>query len=47
MKYIDVMNAYKTQIYFASQNTSHYSPVRQNMISPKYTTSWHEIPLVD
>jgi len=47
MKYIDVINAYKTQIYFASQNTSHYSPVRQNMISPKYTTSWHEIPLVD
>jgi len=47
MKYIDVMNAYKTQIYFASQNTSHYSPVRQNMISPKYTTSWHEMPLVD
>ena len=47
MEYIDAMNTYKTQIYFASQNTSLYSPMRQNMVSPKYTTSWYEIPLVD
>ena len=47
MRYIDAMNAYKTQIYFASQNTSLYSPMRQTMVSPKYTTSWYEMPLVD
>jgi len=47
MKYVDAMNDYQTQIYFASQNTSHYSPVRQNMVSPRYTTSWNELPLVN
>ena len=47
MQYIDAMNTYETQIYFASQNTSQYSPMRQSMVSPKYTTSWYEIPLVN
>ena len=47
MQYIDAMNTHGTQIYFASQNTSQYSPMRQNMVSPKYTTNWYEIPFVN
>ena len=47
MKYIDHMNAYKTQIYFASQNTKELSPMKQSMTSPKYTTSWYELPKVN
>ena len=47
MKYIDRMNAYETQIYFASQNTKKWSPMKQNMTSPKYTTNWYELPLVN
>jgi DNA polymerase V len=47
MQYIDAMNASETQIYFASQNTSQYSPMRQSMVSPKYTTSWYEMPVVN
>ena len=47
MKYIDQMNAYETQIYFASQNTKKWSPMKQNMTSPKYTTNWYELPLVN
>ncbi len=45
MHYIDQMNAYETQIYFASQNTKKWSPMKQNMTSPKYTTSWYELPI--
>ena len=45
MKYIDELNAYETQIYFASQNTKKWSPMKQNMTSPKYTTSWYELPI--
>ena len=47
MEYIDRMNAYKTQIYFASQNTSQWSPMKQNMTSPKYTTDWYELPIAN
>ena len=47
MKYIDCMNAYETQIYFASQNTKELSPMKQSMTSQKYTTSWHELPKVN
>ena len=47
MKYIDYMNAYETQIYFASQNTKELSPMKQSMTSPKYTTSWYELPKVN
>ena len=46
MKYIDQLNNYETQIYFASQNTKRWSPMKQNMTSPKYTTSWYELPIV-
>ena len=47
MKYIDQMNNYKTQIYYASQNTKKWSPMKQNMTSPKYTTNWYELPKVN
>ena len=47
MKYIDYMNANETQIYFASQNTKGLSPMKQGMTSPRYTTSWHELPKVN
>ena len=47
MRYIDKMNAYETQIYFASQNTKKWSPMKQNMTSPKYTTNWYQLPRVN
>ncbi len=47
MKYLDQMNAYETQIYYASQNTKKWSPMKQNMTSPKYTTNWYELPMVN
>ena len=47
MRYIDQMNAYETQIYFASQNTKKWSPMKQNMTSPKYTTNWYQLPKVN
>ena len=36
MEYIDQLNTYETQVYFASQNTKRWSPMKQNMTSPKY-----------
>ena len=45
MEYIDQLNSYQTQIYYASQNTSQWSPMKQNMTSPRYTTCWYELPL--
>ena len=47
MKYIDELNAYEIQIYFASQNTKKWSPMKQNMTSPKYTTNWYELPIAN
>ena len=47
MKYLDQMNSYETQIYYASQNTKKWSPMKQNMTSPKYTTNWFELPNVN
>ena len=47
MKYLDQMNACETQIYYASQNTKKWSPMKQNMTSPKYTTNWYELPKVN
>ncbi len=47
MKYIDQINTYETQIYFASQNTKKWSPMKQNMASPRYTTDWYELPEVN
>ena len=47
MRYIDQMNTYETQVYFASQNTKKWSPMKQNMTSPKYTTNWYQLPRVN
>ena len=47
MNYIDQINIHETQIYFASQNTKTWSPMKQNMTSPRYTTNWHELPKVN
>ena len=47
MKYLDQMNAYETQIYYASQNTKKWSPMKQNMTSPKYTNNWYDLPKVN
>ncbi|MBH97037.1 MAG: ImpB/MucB/SamB family protein [Rhodospirillaceae bacterium] len=47
MQHIDQFNAYEIQIFYASQNISHWSPTKQNMTSPKYTTNWHELPIVN
>ena len=47
MRYIDQMNTYENQIYFASQNIKRWSPMKQNMTSPKYTTNWCELPKVN
>ena len=47
MRYLDQMNAYENQIYFGSQNTKKWSPMKQNMTSPKYTTNWYELPRVN
>ena len=47
MRYIDRMNTYETQVYFASQNTKKWSPMKQNMTSPKYTTNWYQLPRVN
>ena len=47
MRYIDQMNACEKQIYFSSQNTKKWSPMKQNMTSPKYTTNWYELPRVN
>ena len=47
MNYIDQINIHETQIYFASQNTKTWSPMKQNMTSPRYTTNWYELPKVN
>ena len=46
MKYIDQLNSRQTQIYYASQNISQWSPMKQNMMSPRYTTNWYELPKI-
>jgi len=47
MEYIDRLNNHETQIYFASQNTTQWSPMKQNMTSPRYTTNWYELPITN
>jgi len=44
MEYIDQLNSCHTQIYYASQNINQWSPMKQNMMSPRYTTNWYELP---
>ena len=46
MKVIDKLNVNQTQIYIASQNIGKFTPIQRNMVSPKYTTQWSDLPLV-
>ena len=46
MKVIDELNVNQTQIYIASQNIGKFTPIQRNMVSPKYTTKWSDLPLV-
>ena len=46
MKVIDELNLNQKQIYIASQNIGRFKPIQRNMISPKYTTSWIDLPVV-
>ena len=46
MKVIDQLNLNQKQIYIASQNIGRFKPIQRNMISPKYTTRWSDLPMV-
>ena len=44
MRCIDSMNAEGVQVYYASQCPGQVLPMNKKMMSPKYTTSWLELP---
>ena len=44
MQTIDGLNGDQTQIYYASQCPSGSSLIQKEMVSPKYTTNWWELP---
>ena len=44
MRCIDSMNAGGVQVYYASQCPGQVLPMNKKMMSPKYTTSWLELP---
>ena len=44
MQTIDGLNGDQTQIYYASQCPAGSSPIQKEMVSPKYTTNWWELP---
>ena len=44
MRCIDSMNAEGVQVYYASQCPGQALPMNKKMMSPKYTTSWLELP---
>ena len=44
MQTIDALNDTQTQVYYASQYPARLSPVQKDMVSPKYTTNWWELP---
>ena len=44
MQTIDGLNGDQTQIYYASQCPAGSSPIQKEMVSPKYTTNWSELP---
>ena len=46
MQVIDGLNLNQKQIYIASQNIGRFKPIQRNMISPKYTTRWSDLPTV-
>ena len=45
MQTIDKLNVTQTQIYYASQYPTGLSPIQKEMVSPKYTTNWWELPM--
>ena len=44
MQTIDSLNSNQTQIYYASQHPAGLSPIQKQMVSPKYTTNWWDLP---
>ena len=44
MQTIDALNDTQTQVYYASQYPAKLSPIQKDMVSPKYTTNWWELP---
>jgi DNA polymerase V len=46
MRTIDTLNSAQTQIYYASQCPAGLSPIQKEMVSPKYTTNWWELPTI-
>ena len=44
MQTIDGLNGDQTQIYYASQCPAGSSPIQKEMVSPKYTTNWWDLP---
>jgi DNA polymerase V len=46
MQVIDELNLNQKQIYIASQNIGRFKPIQRNMISPRYTTRWSDLPTV-
>ena len=44
MQTIDALNDTQTQVYYASQYPARLSPIQKDMVSPKYTTNWWELP---
>jgi len=45
MQTIHKLNVTQTQIYYASQYPTGLSPIQKEMVSPKYTTNWWELPM--
>ena len=44
MQTIVSLNSNQTQIYYASQHPAGLSPIQKQMVSPKYTTNWWDLP---
>ncbi|MDC1013065.1 MAG: translesion error-prone DNA polymerase V subunit UmuC [Proteobacteria bacterium] len=45
MQTVDTLNSIQTQVYYASQYPARLSPIQKEMVSPKYTTNWWELPI--
>ena len=44
MHTIDSLNNNQTQVYYASQHPAGLSPIQKQMVSPRYTTNWWDLP---
>ena len=44
MHTIDSLNSKQTQVYYASQHPAGLSPIQKQMVSPRYTTNWWDLP---